>query len=75
MPGVVRHEEQHSADAAEAVLEGGERQEGQLGPALQGEDSQQPPAPWRTIGTGLDTHTQIYSHYLILEKVHIHLCT
>lgn len=47
------HEDQHPPNTRQAILEGGESQEGQLGSALQGHDRQEPPAPGRPIGADL----------------------
>lgn len=46
-------EDEDPADGDEAVLEGGHGQDGELGSVLQREDGEQPPAPGRTTGTGL----------------------
>lgn len=58
---LARNEDENSADGNEAVLEGGHRQDGELGPILQRKYSKQPPAPRRTTGTGLQENTDIHN--------------
>lgn len=50
--------DEHPADGDEAVFERGHGEDGELGPILQRKNSQEPPAPGGTAGTGLgDTPT------------------
>lgn len=51
-PGA-RHEGQDAADAAQALPQRLHGQEGQLGSVLQGQHSQDPPAPGWPVGVGL----------------------
>lgn len=50
---LARDEDEDPADGDETVFEGGHGQDGELGSILQRKDSEQPPAPGWTAGTGL----------------------
>lgn len=46
-------EDENSADGDQPILEGGHGQDGELGPALQGKNRQEPPVPGRPAGQSL----------------------